>query len=134
MVREKLLESELNTYIKQGMCLKPKKFNKDEFFNLFKKYKYYGMTENSYCCYGEERCCWQEPTEEGVWDLTLKEVKSIILDTIKDIKHEVRCRKDGDRFYIYKNKDCCFIYIYARDTIHKTDYRIWFSNNDYTDL
>lgn len=134
MVKTELLEDALLKYKNHGMHLKPKKFNRDEFFNLFKKYNYYGMTEYSYCCYGEERCCWIEPTEDGVWDLTLKDVKSIMLDTIKDIKHEIRYRKYGDRFYIYKNKDYCFVYIYARDTIHKTDFRMWFSNREYTNM
>lgn len=130
MVNKDLLEEELNTLKERGVILKPKKFNKDEFYNLFKKYKYYGMTENSYCCYGQKRCCWQDLIEEGVSNLTLEDVKWDILSTINNIKHEIRCRKDGERFYIYKDKENCIIYIYARDTIHQMDFNIWLSNDD----
>lgn len=134
MIREELLNKELAEYKRRGLNLSPKKFNKNEFYNLFKKYRYYGMTENSYCCYGEECCCWQELTEEGIHDLSLKEVKTYMTDVIKNIKHVLRCKKDGNRFYIYKNKTNCFIYVYARDTIHKTDFKIWFCSEEYTNL
>ena len=127
MIRKDLLEKELEW---NGIKLKPKKFNRDEVYNLFKKYKYYGMTESSYCCRGEENCCWQELVEEGNWSLTLEDVKNSIWSNIKYFKHYIRNRKDGDRFYMYKDKSVCLVYIYARDTELQMDLNIWFSNEE----
>ena len=127
MIRKDLLEKELEW---SGIKLKPKKFNRDEVYNLFKKYKNYGMTESSYCCSGEVNCCWQELIEEGVWLLTLEDVRNNIWSNIKYFKHYIRSRKDGDRFYMYKDKEKCLIYIYARDTELQMDLNIWFSNEE----
>lgn len=88
------------------------------------------MIENSYCCYGEEDCCWQEVVEEGVWGFTLKDIRSGILYNLKYIKNTLRSKKIGYRMFVgQKDKDYT-IYIYARDTEVQTDYHIWFSNND----
>ena len=129
MINRKLLDKELEDYRAKGIELKPMKFNKNKFYNLFKKYKSYGMTENYYCCYGEERCCWQDLVERGCWHPTLECVrKDMILS--KNMKHIVRCRKYGDRFYISKDKDKCAIFIYARDTEQQEDLHMWFSSRE----
>ena len=131
MVRKDLLNKELKWYKEHGFSeMKSRKFNKNYFYKLLKKYKFCGMTENSYCCYGEEHCCWQELVEDGVWDLTYKSVRYSIWDLIKSIRHELRCKKYGDRLYMYEDKDNCYVYIYARDTDFKNDYFIWFSNKE----
>lgn len=122
-----LLQKELNRYKKN---LTFTKYNKDLFPNLFKKFKYYGMVEDSYCCYGKEFCCWQEVVEEGVWDATLGMVKRNILDNIHYIqKYLYNPRKYGKRLYMYEDKNCCEIYIYTRDLI-KEDFAIWFNKED----
>jgi len=128
IVRKDLLEKELEFYKKTRIELKPVKFNKNKFYNLAKKYKYSSMTENSYCCYGEEKLCWQELIEEGNWDLTQIRITDIIKTTLKEIKHIARDRSQGNRCYMYKSKDECLLFIYARDTEIETDYHIWFSN------
>jgi hypothetical protein len=126
MIREDLLNQELNHYRKHDNQMNPIKYNRNFIFNLFRKYKEYGMTENSYCCYGEETCCWQEIMEEGNWNLTLSMIRKDILYLFKNIRHILRSsRKYGERMYMYQNKDCCYIYIYTRDLIQK-DYAIWF--------
>lgn len=129
-INKELLQKELDRYKERGIDLKPIRYNRDFVFNLFRKYKYYGMTENSYCCYGEESCCWQEIIEEGVNGLTLKDVRNDILYNLKYIKNTLRSKKIGYRMFVgQKDKDYT-IYIYARDTEVQTDYHIWFSNND----
>lgn len=130
MINKKLLNEELDDYkIRMKVELKPVKYNRNLIFNLFRKYKNYSMTENSYDCYGEEECCWQELIEEGNWNLTLKSVRASILGTFKEIRYYLCNRRNlGNRLYMYKDKNCCYIYIYLRDVI-KTDYHIWFDNN-----
>jgi len=126
MVRQELLNKELDYYRELGKELKPVKLNLDHVFNLFKKYKKYGMTESSYCCNGEEERCWMEVIEEGNWDLTLLMVRKYIWHLFKNIKYELRSRKVfGNRMYMYQDKDCCYIYIYGRD-LFQVDYDIWF--------
>jgi hypothetical protein len=86
------------------------------------------MVESSYCCQGEEQCCWQEIIEEGNWDLTLDSIKKSILYLFKNIKQELRSRrKYGNRMYMYQDKDCCYMHIYGRD-LFQADYDIWFKN------
>lgn len=130
MIRMDLLGKELEVYKKQGKELLPQKYQSDKVFNLFRKYKHFGMIEYSYCCYGEERNCWMEIVEEGVWFLTLKQVRRNIIDTLKSLKDILRGRKKhGNRYYVYQDKHCCYIYIYARDLKNvQADYLVWFSS------
>ena len=129
MIRQDLLNKELEFYKRRNKELKPIKYNRDTIFNLFRKYKNYGMTENSYCCHGEEFCCWQELVEEGNWNLTLRAVRGDILRNLRYARYFIRNRKSGDRMYMYQDKDCCYIYIYCRDIFEiQTDYAIWFDN------
>jgi hypothetical protein len=131
MVNQELLNKEIEEYRKvQKVDIKEIKASKDFFKifipNLFKEYKWYTMTENSYCCYGEEHCCWQELIEEGNWDLTLKDVRMAIIESIKDSKKHLY---HGGRLFMYKDADKCYLYIYCRDKI-KTDFHIWFYKED----
>jgi hypothetical protein len=126
MIRQDLLDKELDYYRKLGKELKPVKFNRDHIFNLFKKYQKYGMTESSYCCHGEEQCCWIEVVEDGNWELTLPKIRRNILYLFNNIKYELRSRRIyGNRMYMYQDKECCHIYIYSRD-LFDVDYDIWF--------
>lgn len=128
MINKEFLKEELDRYSNTGIILKPVKYNRDTIYNLFKKYKQYGMTENSYCCYGECQCCWQDPFAEGIWGHTLKQVKEIMLNDFKYIKQDIRSvKKNQHRMYMYKDKNKCFIYIYGRD-LFSADYHMWFSN------
>jgi hypothetical protein len=128
VIKENLLMEKLISYKENNLNLNPIRYNRNFVFNLFKEYKEFGMTEHSYCCYGEETSCWCEVVEKGVWDLNLKEVRSNILSAIKGIKHILRSiHKYGNRMYIYKDKSKCCIYIYCRD-LFQIDYHIWFSN------
>lgn len=131
MLRDDLLQEELKNYKERyGVELKPIRYNRNVIFNLFRKYKNWGSTVCSYCCYGEEQCCWYDPFEEGIWDLSLQRVREIILAHFKGTKHITRSiRKYKHRMYIYQDKDRCYIYIYCRDLFH-ADYHIWFNNKN----
>ena len=134
MINKELLNKELEWYKENRKELKPVKFNKNKYYNLFKKYKNYGMTENYYCCYGQEQCCWQDLVEEGINWLTLPRVRGE-MKVGRHVIHNIKNRKLGDRVFMYKDKDVCYIFIYARDTDLETDYHIWFSNNkEYSEL
>jgi hypothetical protein len=130
VLRQDLLQNELDNYkTNEKIELKPLKYNRNKFFDLFKKYKRWGMTEQSYCCYGEEQCCWYDPYEEGIWNLSLHQIRKIILNDIKSLQYIIRSiRKYGHRMYVYQDKNRCYIYIYCRDVFQR-DYHIWFSNN-----
>lgn len=131
MVKQDLLNKALE-WVGNGKELKPMKYNRDFVYNLFKKYKNYGMTISSYCCYGDEQCCWQDPYAEGIWSMNLKEVKNVMWDNIKSIQPYIRERRKGERFYIYKDNNICIIYIYCRDN-SEVDYYLWFSNGECLD-
>lgn len=127
MVNDKLLEKELEWYKNKNIDMKPVKYTKDIFKDLFEKYNNYGMTEHSYCCNGLERSCWVEVVEEGNWNLTLNQVKSDILRNIKESKKYLyNGKKYGrNRLYIGEKDGVCYVYIYLRDKLW-TDYSIWF--------
>lgn len=128
MVNDKLLEKELEWYKNKNIDMKPVKYTKDIFKDLFEKYNNYVMTEYSYCCYGLETCCWVEVVEEGCWDLTLEQVKSNILRNIKECKKYLYNGKKygNNRLYIGEKDGACYVYIYLRDKLW-TDYSIWFN-------
>lgn len=128
MVNDKLLEKELEWYKNKNIDMKPVKYTKDIFKDLFEKYNNYVMTEYSYCCYGLETCCWAEVVEEGNWDLTLEQIKSDILINIKECKKYLYNGKKygNNRLYIGEKGGACYVYIYLRDKLW-TDYSIWFN-------
>jgi len=128
MIDKKLLERQLSFYREKDMLLKPEVFNKNVLPSLLKKFTNYGMTENFYCCNGDELCCWQEIVEQGNWNLTLESVKENIKRNVKFTKKYLYNQsKYGKRLYKYEDEYGCHIYIYLRD-IFKVDYAIWFNN------
>lgn len=129
MVNNKLIEKELKWYKDRDIDMKPIKYTKNIFKNIFNKYNDYGMCEHSYCCHGLEHSCWAEVVEEGNWDLTLEEVKRNILINIKECKKYLyNGRKYGrNRLYIGEKDGVVYVYIYLRDKVW-TDYSIWFDN------
>ena len=94
--------------------------------DLLKKYKHSGMAEWSYCCYGLYQNCWQDPFEEGIWNLTQKRVDEIIYDTVCELsKHYKRDNRVG----LYIEDNAVHMVIIARDLpIFKRDYLITFTN------
>ena len=94
--------------------------------DLLKKYKHSGMAEWSYCCYGLYQNCWQDPFEEGIWNLTQKRVNEIIYDTVCELsKHYKRDNRVG----LYIEDNAVHMVIVARDLpIFKRDYLITFTN------
>lgn len=127
MNSQKLLQKELYQYLELYKTpLSLIKYNKHTIPKLFYKYKYYGMTEHSFCCYGLEQSCWCEVVEEGVWDLTYENVKNNIQSRIKDVKKYLY---KEPRFYMCEDNSGCNIYIYVRD-VYGMDLHIWFSNEE----
>lgn len=134
MVRNDLLENHLDSlgYSKKG--IKSVKYSKDIFPRLFDKFSNFRMEEESYCCNGLERHCWVEIVEEGVWDLTLEQVKRDILRNIKySKKYLYNGRKYGcNRLWMYETETECYVFIYLRDVLGE-DYNIWFNNDSVLD-
>lgn len=81
--------------------------------------------EWSYCCYGLERCCWQEPIECGVWGMSQNGVDDWTRYTIRDTAKI--CRKDN-RILYSETDDYIHVVIIARDMFAQ-DYLITFSKN-----
>lgn len=127
MVNKKLLNKSLERYKEKNIDMKPVKYTKEIFQDLFNKYNNYGMYEYLYCCNGLEQHCWVEVIEEGNWGLTLEEVKKDILRNIKECKkylYNIK-RYGKDRLYVGKKDGVYYIYIYLRDKMN-ADYSIWF--------
>lgn len=127
MKKRQLLKQELVDYSKRGIHFQPVKFSQQLIKELLETYEQFGMAEYSYCCHGLERSCWTELVEEGVWDLTLEQVRKAIVDKFK-------CRKThlygSQRFYLYRTETHCFIYLYLRDKVGE-DCFLWFGHEDY---
>lgn len=103
-----------------------KKLSKKALYELLRQNKHSCMCEWSYCCYGLYQNCWQEPIEEGIWDMTQEDVnkaiKSVIDDTAKI------CRRDS-RILYYENNFGIHVIIIARD-IMSEDYLITFTDKE----
>lgn len=125
MVNKKLLFKELE---EQTTEMRPIRYNKDLFIELFKEYNYFGMTEYSYCCYGLEKHCWVEVIEEGVWGLTLDKVKKDIESSVCRAKKYLYNGKryGSNRLWIGEEDGIIHVYIYLRDILEE-DYWIWFT-------
>lgn len=129
MVNKFLLQKELDYYKKSGKDLKCGNITKNMINSLFKDYNNYGMFENSYCCNGENVCCWQEIIEGGVFDRGLESIQDEIRKTLRHLKkYSYNTKGYCERFYIYKDKERCTIYFYGRDMDIETDFIIWFEN------
>ena len=125
--RYKLLNHAKKDYSKIFGCeYKFKKLSKKSLYELLRQNKHSCMCEWSYCCYGLYQNCWQEPIEEGIWDMTQEDVnkaiKSVIDDTAKI------CRRDS-RILYYENNFGIDVIIIARD-IMSVDYLITFTDKE----
>lgn len=67
-------------------------------------------------------CNWQDPYEEGNWDLTMKRIRELAKIHIQTRKKE---SYKEPRFYISENEDYTEIYYYGRDSYEQMD--MWFS-------
>lgn len=125
--RLKLLSYAKEQYIEFfGLDYKFKKLSKKALYNLLKQNKHSSMCEWSYCCYGLYQNCWQEPYEEGIWDLTQNEVNNIIKAAI-DGTAKI-CRRDNRILYC-EDGQFVDVIIVARDVM-KADYLIYFTNEE----
>lgn len=82
------------------------------------------MCEWWYCCYGLYQNCWQDPCEEGIWDMTQKEVDKSISDIIDE--YSKYYRKDNRILYCEED-DIIHVILIMRD-ICKCDFLISFMN------
>lgn len=95
----------LNEYIKPSVCTeKLEKY-------LLSKYKDWEITVNSHCCYGWEKCCWQDLFAEGVWDLTEEEVAEYLKSILKKIR---KLSSQKPVFYIKEHDDVVDILVTYR--------------------
>lgn len=123
--RYKLLEYAKKDYSEIFECdMEFKKISKKDLYELLKQNKHSVMCEWSYCCYGLYQNCWQDPIEEGIWDMTQEQVDKVIKSTIDDTAKI--CRKDN-RILYYEGEDYIDVFIVARDVM-KADYLITFMN------
>lgn len=123
--RYKLLNYAKNDYskiFKQNYEFK--KLSKKDLHKLLADNKHSALCELSYCCYGLYTNCWQDPFEEGIWDLSQKEVDNIIGGII-DRTAKI-CRKDS-RILYYEDGVRVHVIIIARD-VESMDYLITFTN------
>lgn len=106
-----------------------RKFSKKLLLDLLKENKHSSMCEWSYCCYGLYKNCWVDPYEEGVWNLTQKDVDKILHDTICELS---KTCKRGNRLGVYKDKDVTHVVVIARDLArHCEDYLFTFTNKEF---
>lgn len=134
MINKRLLKKELDWYKTRNIGMKPIRYNKNLFPELFKKFNNYGMSEHFYCCHGLERSCWTEVIEEDIWSYTLAEVKIEILRNIKETRKYLYNNKNsgGNRIYIGEREGVVCVFIYLRDVI-ATDYSLWFEKVEHNE-
>lgn len=92
-----------------------------KFYELVKQYKV-SACEWSYCCYGLEKCCWQEPIEPGVCGMSQSTVDDRVRYTVRDTAKI--CRKDNRILYA-ETDDYIHVVIIARD-VFTQDYLLGF--------
>ena len=103
-----------------------KKLSKKALYELLQQNKHSSMCEWDYCCYGLYQNCWQDPFEEGIWDMSQEHVDKIIkhvLDSTSKI-----CRKDSRILYC-ENEYGVHVIIITRD-VKRCDYLICFTNRE----
>lgn len=66
-------------------------------------------------------CIWQEPYKEGIWGLTIKQIRQGAKRRLEDRRKESH---KAPRLYINKNEDCVNLYYYSRD---KEELDMWFT-------
>jgi hypothetical protein len=127
MVKAKILNQQLDDYSKRGN-MQNISYSAKYINQLFEQNQYFGMSQWHYCCEGEKHPCWCDLVEEGIFNLTTEEVKQIILANFKCCSEYLyNTSKYNKRFYVFKNEDLTFVYIYMRDIL-KRDYHMYFSN------
>lgn len=104
-----------------------KHLSRKDLHNLLKKYKHSSMCEWNYCCYGLYQNCWQDPYEEGIWNLTQEQVDKFIANIIDEYTRY--CKKDS-RILYYESNNAIYVILVIRD-ICKTDFLITFTNKEY---
>ena len=92
--------------------VKAEKCTKAEVEELLKSYKNWVIVENTHCCYGWRRCCWQELIEENILGMTKSSVKENVKRNLEDV---INISKKYPVFYVYKkDKDTVEILITYR--------------------
>lgn len=120
MVDLVLLQNTLKQWEIDNKIFIPLSLSEEDIQKLLDTSEEYQMTEDYYCCYGLEQCCWQELIEEGVWKLTKDDVLNCIIEAIdKGIQNN----HDGDRCYFLEGDTYFRFYIYLRD-LFGLDYHI----------
>lgn len=123
--RYKLLNYAKNQYSKTfDIDYQFKTLSKKDLHKLLNQYKHSGMCEWWYCCYGLYENCWQDPYEEGIWDMTQKQVDKSISNIIDE--YAKYYRKDN-RILYYEEDNVVRVVLIMRD-ICKCDFLISFMN------
>ena len=90
---------------------------------LISSYTDWVIIEDSHCCYGWEKCCWQDVYDVGMWGMTERDV----LLKLKSVLSEARyLSRRLPVFYLYERDNEVSILITYRhlDDGDCTDYRI----------
>lgn len=122
----RLIQNELTEHERAGRFFKPVPFSKSFVRELIETHSEYGLAEYHYCCYGMEQSCWTELIEDGVWGLTLDDVKREILNLANKSSSYLYGNK---RFYLSEGEECLYLYVFLRDKLGK-DFLIWFDKTD----
>lgn len=124
------LQTELDSFKKHGIDLKQKDYNRKMINDILKEHKYCAMVESSFCCYGEEKSCWQELYFDGNWNYTYKKIKKMIKKTFDEFEEYLLNKEDfGDRFFIYETENYIIAYVYLRDVL-QLDYTMFFCKTE----
>ena len=93
---------------------------------MLKEYSHSCMAIWYYCCKGLYWNCWQDPFEEGIWNMSQKQVDKCIWDIVCELP---KCCLSRKRAAIYVDNRGINLLIVARDLPgHKCDYLITFTN------
>lgn len=103
------------------------KLSKKALYRLLQENKSSGVCIWHYCCEGLYHNCWQDPYEEGIWDMTQEQVDDIIKDMI-DRTAKI-CRRDS-RILYHECENRIDVIIVARDIMRK-DYLITFTREEH---
>lgn len=103
-----------------------KNLSRKALHKLLQQNKHSYMCEWSYCCYGLYQCCWQDPVEEGCWNMSQARVDKCIKNTIDDTAKA--CRRDNRILYC-EDEYGIHVAIITRDICGR-DYLITFTNKE----
>ena len=105
----------------------PKQYSFDYMKSAIQKYPNWSMVEAEFCCYGWERECWNEVYGDGVWGMTMDDVKNSIMRILEQADEDM-C--ELQRFFASETDTDINILAVLRDTALKADLRITGSFND----